>query len=358
METRWSRNARYLVLLFVIILLVWFLYLAHELIGPLLIAALLAYVLNPLVTTVNMRSKLPRNVVVALLYLISLGVVVLLVVLFTPLLARQAQLLSQELQDVGSALQESLAQEVVVLGVQIAPYDILDLDAFSAQFIRSDRLLMVLEAATTNLVWILVILVTTYYLLQDWERLREWLFGLAPAAAEDDLRRLYADVKEIWQSYLRGQLVLMLIMGFLTGITLAAVGTPGAAVIGLITGLLDVIPTLGPTIAMLIAVVIAWLGGSTYLPLSGAWFALLVAGLHGLVQGVENAWLRPRIMSSRLQMHPAVVFLGIVGTLSLVGVLGALVVVPVLGTAGVVGSYLRRRILGVEPWPAVSRSQE
>ena len=244
-----------------------------------------------------------------------------------------------------------LSEQIVVLGYEVAPDEILgDSDLVAESLIRSDRIVSLLEAATTNLVWILVILVTTYYLLQDWERLREWLLGLVPDTVETDLRRLYSRIHQVWRNYLRGQLVLMLFTGFLTGIVLAAVGLPGAVIIGLLTALLDVIPTLGPALALVVAALIAWFNGSTFLPLSPGWFMLLVVVLHAAIQAVENAWLRPHIMGHRLHLHPAVVFVGIVGALYLVGALGALVVVPVLGTAAIIGNYVHRRILGLDPW--------
>ena len=351
MDTTWSRNLRLFVLLLTLVLIAGVLYAARALIGPVLIGALLAYVLNPLITIINRRSHLPRNVVVLLLYLLAMAAIVVLVVALTPLLAAQARILSQELQQAILQLETILSQQIVIMGYEVAPDEILgDSDIVAENLIRSDRIVALLEAATTNLVWILVILVTTYYLLQDWERLREWLMGLVPAEVENDLRRLYTRIYRVWQGYLRGQLVLMLLTGLLTWIALAAAGLPGAAIIGLLTALLDVIPTLGPALASIVAALIAWFNGSTYLPLPPVWFSLLVVVLHLAVQVVENTWFRPRLTGKQLQLHPAVVFVGIVAALTLVGALGALVVVPVLGTAAILGNYARRRILGLDPW--------
>ncbi|MDX1689135.1 MAG: AI-2E family transporter [Candidatus Promineifilaceae bacterium] len=352
MDHTWSRNTRAFVLLITAGILLALVYAARELLGPLIIAALLAYVLNPLVTFVNRRSKLPRSLVVALLYLLSLGALVLLVVLFAPPLIAEAQALTTELQSISSQIQMRLTERITILGFEMAPGEIMGVtETFPARFIRSDRILMVLQAASTNLLWILVILVTTYYLLQDWEKLRDWLLGLAPAGAQADVRRLYIEVKVIWQSYLRGQLVLMVTMALLTGLALVAVGMPGAAALGVLTGLFDVIPTIGPTIALIVTALVAWFEGSNYLPLSHGQFTALVIALYLLIQWAENAYLRRRVMDRSVQIHPAVVFIGIIGALSMVGILGALVVVPVLGTVAKVGEYLRRRMLGAEPWP-------
>lgn len=352
MNHTWSRNTRTFALLITAAVLLALIYAARQLLGPLVIAALLAYVLNPLVTFVNRRSKLPRNLVVALLYLLSLGALVMLVVVFAPPLVEEAQALTSELQSISSQIQERLTEQITILGFEMAPGDFIGVtETFPEQFIRSDRILMMLEAATTNLVWILVILVTTYYLLQDWDKLRDWLLGLAPEEAEADVGRLYSEIKGIWQSYLRGQLALMVTMALLTGLALIAVGMPGAAALGVLAGLFDVIPTIGPTIALIVTALVAWFEGSSFLPLSHGHFTVLVVALYLLIQWVENAYLRRRVMDPSIQIHPAVVFIGIIAALSMVGILGALVVVPVLGTTAVVGKYLRRRMLGLAPWP-------
>jgi predicted PurR-regulated permease PerM len=352
----WSRNTRLLALFLTAALLIAVLYAARALLGPLLISAFLAYLLNPLVTAVSRRSRLPRKVVITLVYLLLVALLVVLVLVLAPPVAQQARNLSQELETIGDNLEDFLAQRVIIFGFTLQPDQLLgNAEELTEGIVRSDRLLLMLQAATTNLVWMLVILVTTFYLLQDWVRLREWLFGLAPDWAESDLRRLYDEVKLVWQNYLRGQLVLMFLVGLLTWIALEAIGLPGAGALGLLTGLLDIIPTLGPTLAMLVAALVALSDGSSFLPLSNLWVSLITIIVFSLIQAFENVWLRPQVMSSRLQIHPAVVFVGVVASLYLLGVIGALVIVPVLGTLAILGSYLRARILELDPWPEVEQ---
>lgn len=352
----WSRNSRYLALFLTAAALLLVLYAARDLLGPLLIAAFLAYLFNPLVTVATRRGRLPRKLVITLLYIVLLGMLIWLALTFAPAVAGRLRSLSLELQTLLSNLEHLLAQRIVIFGFTVQPEEILgDPESLSARFFGSQRVLGMVTAATTNLGWVLVILVTTFYLLQDWPRLREWIFGLGPEWAESDVRRLYDEIKLVWQNYLRGQLVLMIFVGIITWLGLEVVGLPGAGALGLLTGLLDIIPTLGPTLAMVGAVLIALSEGSSYLPFSNPWIALLTFLLYLLIQAVENVWLRPQIMSSRLQIHPAVVFVGVVASLYLLGMIGALLVVPVLGTLAIVGSYLRCRILEMDPWPSVDQ---
>jgi len=347
----WSKATRYLVLIIVLMGLVWLLFAVRALIGPLVIAALLAYVLNPAVTLITSRTKLSHNLSASLVYLLFLVVLVTILVIFVPVVINQAKSLALELQGVRVQLEDALASPVTFLGFDLPLNELLvDLQAISSPLLKPERILRVLKATTTNLAWVLVILVTTYYLVRDWERLREWLTRLAPEAYQPDVRWLHEEIKGVWRAYLRGQLLLMLLVGVLTGLGSAAVGLPGAVALGLLAGALDLIPSLGPTVALVVAAVVAWFEGSAYLPLSNAWFTVVVIALYTLVQLVENVWLQPRIMERSLQLHRGLVFVAVVVALTLAGALVALIIVPLIGSVMVVGRYIRCRILGFEPF--------
>jgi predicted PurR-regulated permease PerM len=352
MNQGWSGTNRYLALVVALAGLVWLLFAVRALIGPLIMAALLAYVLNPAVTLIKTRTQLRHGVSVSLVYFLFLAVLVVTLVIFVPIVVNQSRRVALELQVVKVRLEDALVGPVTFLGFELALDELLvELEGISAPLLKPQRVLRTLIAATTNLAWIMVILMTAYHLLQDWERLREWLIRLAPEAYQPDLRRLHKEIKDIWQAHLRGQLLVMLLVGVLTGLASVAVGLRHAVLLGLLAGALDLIPSLGPIVAVVMAVGVAWFEGSTYLPLSNTGFAVLVIGLYGLVQQVENIWLQPRIMGRRLRLHPGLVFIAVTGALTLGGTVVALIIVPLLASAGVVGRYVHRRMLGLEPWP-------
>lgn len=352
MNGNWSRAIRYLALIAVLMGLMWLLFAARALIGPLVIAALLTYVVNPAVTLIKTRTKLRHSVSVTVVYSLFLAVLAAILLIFAPVVAKQAKRVALELQVVKMQLEDALVSPVTFLDFEL-PLDelLVELEEISAPLLKPQRVLRMLMAATTNLAWIMVILVTAYHLLQDWERLREWLIRLAPEAYQPDVQRLYEEIKAVWQTHLRGQLLLMLLVGVLTGLGSAAIGFRHAVLLGLLAGALDLIPSLGPVVAMVVAVAVAWFEGSTYLPLSKAWFAVVVIALYTLIQQVENIWLQPHIMGRRLRLHPGLIFVAVTGALALGGTVVALIIVPLLASAGVVGSYVHCRMLGLEPWP-------
>lgn len=351
MKAQWSIQTRYLALVIVLLVLAGLVYFAQALISPLIIAALLAYVLEPGVAFLVRRGRMRRKYAVALVYAVFLVTLASIPAILTPVVIAQLDDIRDEIVNLQSALRDALEQGYLFgfpFPSESQPSEAVDL--FSLLF-NPQRIFGVLQAATENLAWVLIIFVTTFYFLLDGERLKTWLFKLAPEAYQEDVARLHGSIKVIWEAYLRGQLLLMFTVGTLTWLAGATVGLRGALLIGIVAGALDVIPSLGPAVAMVIAAGLAFFEGSSLLPLSRLWFALLIVGIFLAIQAFENVWLRPRVLSQSLRLHPAVVFVAIVGALALAGVVAALIIVPAISTAQVIGRYVFRRVLGQDPWP-------
>jgi predicted PurR-regulated permease PerM len=188
----------------------------------------------------------------------------------------------------------------------------------------------------------MIIFVTCFFLLKDWEKFRDWVYQLFPARLRDEVVSIHEEIKVVWQSYLRGQLLMMLLIGSLSAIGGLAVGLWGALPIGILAGGLALIPNLGPAIATATAGVVALTQGSSYIDISNFWFAVLVCGIYLGIQFLEGIWFQPRIMSRRMNLHPGVIIITVVSTLSLLGALAGLIVIPVLGSLVVVLKYLFR----------------
>jgi predicted PurR-regulated permease PerM len=344
-EKPWNIQTRYFILVILLLISAVVIYYARPLIAPLMVAALLAYVLDPAVELLMRRTGQTRRLVVPLVYAGFLIALAAIPAIFTPVIYAQLDAIQSEVIHFQESLETFLVQSNLTGFFQVD--DISEIFSF---LYNPAQIFGVMLAATENLAWILIIAVTTFYILLDWDRLRTFLLELPPQPYRQDIQILYTRLRGIWQAYLRGQLLLMAIVGTLSWLVGSLVGLPDALLIGILAGALDVIPSLGPIIALVIATLVALFQGSYYLALSNIWFALLVFGLFFLIQVVENIWLRPRILSQSLRLHPALVFVAIIGALALAGVVAALVIVPVIKSSEVLGSYLIRRMLGLDPW--------
>ncbi len=199
----------------------------------------------------------------------------------------------------------------------------------------------------------IVILVAVYYFLAEWPRLRDGFIGSFPEKYKPELDELYQRVRRIWMNYLRGQLLLMLIVGVAFTIAWTIIGIPGALVLGIIAGFLTLIPDVGPFLAAMSAIGVAMLEGSnwSWMPASHFIVGLITLAVYLLLISIKNFWVRPVIMGRSVHMHEALVLISILLATVLWGILGALLIVPVLASLAIIFDYLRRRILGMPPFP-------
>ena len=354
MKTGWSLPVRFYVLTLVLLFLGVVAWATREMFGPLVIAGLIAYILNAIVHLLVERTRLSHRWAVNLVYFISLGLLIAVPAVVMPVLITETETLSQDLLSIVYRYQSTTFEPIVVGGFVINLEALLPqidepLSAFVGGFPESA--FHIIESTSRNAAWFLVVVVSIYYLLMDWDRSRAWLIGLAPVAYQADIQRIYNDVKNVWSAYVRGQLALMFIVAVVFTVVWLAIGLPGAIILGILTGLFSLVPEIGPLVAAGLAVVIAWLEGSNFLPISNGWFALLVIGLYFVLINFKNIWLRPRVMGRSVNLNEGLVFVAIIAAVVFSGVLGALIVIPVIASAIVIGRYLRARIFGLEPFP-------
>jgi len=188
-----------------------------------------------------------------------------------------------------------------------------------------------------------------YLFLSEWQTMRKWVLRLLPAPFQQEVEELYYHVRAVWMAYLRGQILLMVIVGIVFTIAWSILGIPGAFVLGVTAGLFTIIPDVGPAAAVALAMAVALLEGSRWIPLSNGWVMLIVLVVYLVLINVKNMWLRPFVMGRSVHMNEGLIFIAILVATILNGILGALLVVPVLASAVIIVNYLIRRILNQSP---------
>ena len=329
----------------------WLLYTYRGLIAPLVIAALLAYLLSPLVTLIVRLTKWSRNLVVFIVYVIMVAGLVALFVLYLPVVVAQAKYVSLELHRFASQVDSVKVDIEGAFGVYF-PVEAQDLSGFLerevALLFSPERLYRIINSVSNNAVWVLVVFVASFYFLKDGNRLQRWALDYVPSSHRSDVERLVMELKQIWHSYLRGQLLVMLAVGVLTGLSSRLLGLPGAIFLGFLAGTLDIIPSVGPAVATAVAAFMAWKLGTNVLPISNEWFVVVVVVAFTAIQLIENIFLIPQVMKRHLKLHPGLIFVAVISSLAFAGVLMALIIVPLLASIIVFLRYLRWGVDGLE----------
>lgn len=327
-----------------------------------LMAAILAYALNPVVRRLE-QLRVPRILaVVGVFVALILSVVAALLVLIIPAIG-QAQTLIQNPEVVverANSLVER-ARELPYVGGRIAQID----EQAVTQFVQSNAPSagQALRATTGfiggvfgvfgTVLNLLLMLIISIYLLLDRERLTRALLGAIPETVRDHAVELFYAVERTLIKYLRGQFVLCAIMGVIGWAIAFFVIGKYSLVVGLWVGLTEIIPIIGAFLGAVPAVLIALFVGGFYK-------ALIVAGLFLAAQQIEGNILVPRIQGGSVGVHPLwVLFATLAGT-ALYGLVGAIFAVPSVAIVAATIRYLRGTVI-FERWgkpPVVPATEE
>jgi predicted PurR-regulated permease PerM len=322
----WSSIIRFSLVLLIIAAVIWLGVIAIPLIEALLIAGLLGYLLNPVVVFLTRRTRIKRSWAAGLVYISLLAALTGVPAITGTVLFGQYRRYQADLIDAFNALLETFSRPIPFLGFQLDMELILSsLQQPTTEVVAAlpGGSLDILSGVTTNLLWALVILVSLYYFLKDGPKIKPSILGLFPQDYRAEMARLVNDIDEIWSLFIRVQLFIFLVLAVL---------------------------------AMLGTGFVVWLFRAGLLPFSWLGLILLLIVVYTLIQQVDNLWLRPQLLGSRLALHPGLVLVALIGALGLSGILGAFLIIPGIATLKIIGIYVHRKILGQDPWPAVQKA--
>lgn len=353
---QWSVRVRTIVLAVLLILIAVTLWYIRGILAPLIIAAFIAYLINPAVGFFTRRIRLGRRKSVILVYCITLLVLIGLPATVTSLLFDEFTGIVRDLLNQFDRLIGQLQKPLVIPGLPINFGQLAgQLAQFRTTFLATlpDKALKMVGPTSLGALWVIVILVGVYYLLAEWPRLRDGFINSFPESYKPELQELYQRVSRIWAGYLRGQLLLMLMVAVAFSIAWLIIGIPGALVLGLVAGFFTLVPDVGPFLAAMLAVGVALLEGSTWtwMPANTLLVALITLAVYLFLIAIKNFYVRPVVMGRSVHMHEALVLISILLATVLWGIMGALLIVPVLASLAVIFDYVRRRVLGMEPFP-------
>jgi len=301
----------------VILLLIalWLLYLIRDVLIILLVVGIISIALEPFVVKLE-KDRIPRSVSVIVLYATLLILIGLAFYFIIPPVAVQIKELAINLPYYSTRISE------VNLG-NIAPVSsILDSVSSSLSGIAGG-VLGTFVSIFGGIVYAITIFALTFYALIDSEGIRRSLATLIPYSHKSKLQETIAKISSKLGDWLRGQLVLMLIVGFLDFSILAILGIKYALTLGLLSGLLEIVPVVGPIISALTAVSVAFISGE---PL---WKVAVILLAYIVVQQLENNILVPKIMQKAIGLSPLLVIIAILIGNRLLGLGGAILAIPV-----------------------------
>ena len=354
LRPQWNSRTKLTVSLLLLGLALYLLYRFSSILPPLILAVMLAYILTPLVGFFQLRLHLPRTLAIFLAYLVLLVAISILPLVVIPALAAQTKGLNLDIQRLLLQTESLLQNEYHVFGIVIPVKSVFEQAVGSVQGwvepVFGQTLGFAVEVIT-SLVWIIFILVASFYLIKDSHSLHDWFESLPPPSYRPDFIRLRDEINRIWGAFFRGQLILVLVVSIIFTFVGLILGLPFALAMGVFAGILELLPSLGHGIWLTTAAILALTAGSTWIALPNWVFMLIVIGLHLVYQQFDLNYLIPRVIGRSLHLPPLVVILGIVAGAVLAGVLGILLAAPAIASARVLVRYVYANLFDLDPFP-------
>ena len=362
----WSRSTKIIVTVAALVLVIWLTYRFQSLISQIVIAAILAYVLNPIIVQLDKRTGLKRSTGILVVYLLlALAVIGGFVALGFAAFEQISSLIEQVpmfIQDITAVIEDFTARtDAFTIGPLSLDPSIIDINLIQDQLIglvepavsQGGQLVTDVATATiTTLGNLFFIFVISIYLAIEIPLLGGRVANMAQLPGyRQDVERLLREFGRIWSAYLRGQVILGLIIFVVVWLGLALLGVQNSLALGLLSGLLEFIPVLGPIIGAGVAIIVALFQPDTLAQMANWQYAGVVLIFMLLVQQVENNLLVPRIVGESLDLHPLIVIIGVFMGSSLAGILGAILAAPVVASLKLVSFYAWRKLFDQPPFP-------
>ena len=362
----WNRTTKVIVVVFGLLLLLWLIARFRTLIGMLVIAAILGYLLEPVINFIDQRTTLRRGLIIALVY-ITLAAIVLggffaLGVASYQQIGSLIELLPGLIEDVGDTVSqlvnrtEPLQFGPITIDPILVPWDrITDqlLGLLDPVFSQSTSFVSRFATSTARTVFnVIFIFIISVYIAIDLPNFGDYVKSVAQQPGyREDAEQLLPELSRIWRAYLRGQIILGLVIFVVVWLGLTILGVENSLALGLLAGLLEFVPTVGPIVSTIVAVLVAVFQPSNYWGLEAWQYALVVLGLMIIIQQVENNFLVPRIVGGALDLHPILVIVGVFMGASLAGVLGAILAAPIVASLKLLTQYAWRKLFDLQPFP-------
>ncbi len=298
---------------------------------PFLVAAVLAYVLHPLVERLA-RRRVPRALAVTIVEVAAIVAMLAVLLLIVPILSKQLPLLREQIPLLADRMNNQLSPWLGRFGIDVA-LDTASIKAFALKYLdanfegwlatalSSARIGgSILLAIVGNLILVPMVL---FYLLLDWNELVQRAGGLIPPRLRERTHRFFDECDATLGQYLRGQLLVMLALAVFYSVGLTLFGFDLAVPVGVFTGLAVFIPYVGFGLGLILALI------SGVLQFSGWHGVIGVAVVYGIGQLLEGFVLVPRLVGERIGMSALTVIFALLAFGHLFGFVGVLIALPV-----------------------------
>lgn len=341
---------------------------------PLLLTFILTYLLRPFVVWLSKRTPLSWRWSVNIIFILLVIVLVGTFTMTGVAVVGQFQSLINVIQRFVNDLPElvlDFSTQVYVFGpfqLDMSQYLVSsNLESLVQELLgvvqpllgRAGSLLGTVATGTVTTVgWSFFILMVSYFVLADMGHVPEKLVQIELSGYDSDLRRIGLELNRIWNAFLRGQMIMFSLALVVYIISFAVMGVRYALALALLAGLARFVPYIGQWVTWAVLILVTVFQKSNYLGLNTFQYMLLVVVFVFVVDSVLDNVVSPRVLGRSMGVHPAAVLIAAILGFSLLGIVGVILAGPGLASISMLGRYVTRKMLDLDPWPEAEEEDE
>ena len=318
-----------------------------DMIYTIIISIVLAYLINPIVNYLE-RYKVKRGIAVLFVYMIVLGLILILSFIIVPKTVRESKRLLNVLPDYFHRLSKFMDNIYIKYyeNMYNMPSVFQGIDEVIIDYIERlennisvsiSRFFEGIISTFSKIISLVLIPILTFYFIKDRDYFKEKIYLAIPKNIREDVKSLVIEMDLVLGQFVRGRLILAIYVGVATTILLLLFRVDFAIIIGLITGIADIIPYIGPFLGFLPAVFFAFL----HSPTRALWVAIFFLG----IQWVENNVLAPKIIGESTGIHPITVLLALVLGGGIFGIWGMILSIPLIAVTKILYNHFIKKLI-------------
>ncbi len=323
------------------ILVLWFLYVERAILTPFILAAIFAYIFNPVVNFFSHHLKLPRTLSVLIIYLVIISIVVLSGLT----LSKQVMEEASELGKQATVITQTAKTQINSLPDWLKPTISDTLKTLeNTRALSYSSLFSIFPKAFLGIIDFLIFLFSAFYFLKEGKTMYDKVLKFFPNNYKIEVEILVRRINSILGGYLRGQVFLVFFVSLILFVLLTALGVKFALILAVFSGFAEIVPIIGPIVAAAVAAVVAFFGGTANFGLSPMQLAIGVIIVYALVRQFQDYFVTPQVMGKITQLHPLIILFAVVAGEHTAGILGLILAVPIAGIVKIMFEYSLNKI--------------
>ena len=355
---KWGATAKLVIGLTLVAILAGIFLYYRSVISLLILSFILTYLVQPVVKFISDRTPLSWRLTATLIFL-------LILILLIAILTGAGLAIVQQVSGLVGFIEEftndlpSLAADITLFLEQYGLPEVIDLNDIANRVLETLQPILgqagsivgsIATGAATGIGRTVFLLLVAYFVTAESQRVDSLKLGPIPRY-DYDVRRMTRVLSNIWNSFFRGQIIIFMMVFVVYLIVFSIIGVRFSLAIAFLTGLAVFIPYVGIWVTSIVLVLVTFFQPYNYFGLMPWQYSALALGITLLINFTFDNYISPRFFGRTLDIHPAAVLVAALVMASLLGVVGIFLAAPVVATLKVIGIYVYRKMVDLDPWP-------